>query len=499
MGTKPNLLYIHSDQHNPRVTGCYGDDLVETPNLDRLAAGGVVLDNVYCPSPICVPSRMSMLTGRHPFENRVWTNTHVLHSGIPTFAHAMGVGGYRPVLAGRMHAVGLDQWHGYAERMVGDHGPNQLGGRGVDHGELTGTAGPDRVSLEKAGHGQSAYQVHDEDVTAAAIDFLNREGVRRRSGQSSGPFSLSVGFMLPHQPFVARKEDYERYHGSVGPPRIEEPHTDNLHPYIRWWREACGITDVTEQESHRARAAYWALVYRMDVLIGQILKVLNQNGLADNTLILYSSDHGEQVGEHGLWWKQTFYEDSVKVPAIMSWPGHLPEGTRCDRVVSSLDLNATMIDALGCQPLPHSNGRSLLPLLKDPANTSWDDVAFSEFCLDRAGAGGPFPETGVIQRMIRRGPWKLNYYHGQPCQLFNLETDPAEMDDRSNNRDCQQTKSDLLEELLSEWDPDQVSLEMARLRVDNAVLWAWGNSVRPEDLIRWNLRPEMDYLDKDQI
>lgn len=499
MSSGPNLLYIHSDQHNPRVTGCYGDPLVETPHLDALAAQGVVLDNVYCPSPICVPSRMSMLTGRHPYQNRVWTNTHVLDSGIPTFAHAMGAGGYRPSLIGRMHAVGPDQWHGYAERLVGDHGPNQQGGTGVDHGQLSGTAGPDRVSLEKSGHGQSAYQVHDEDVTAATVDYLNRLGARMRAGQDAEPFSLSVGFMLPHQPFVARREDYERYYHLVSPPRVSEPFSESLHPHIRWWREACQITYVSEDEVQRARAAYWALVYRMDVMIGEILHALRQNGLDQDTLIVYSSDHGEQVGEHGLWWKQTFYEDSVKVPAVLSWPGHLPQGVHCDRVISSLDLNATMIEALGCPALPHSQGRSLLPLLRDPDNIAWDDVAFSEFCLDRAGAGGPFPETGVIQRMIRRGPWKLNYYHGQPCQLFNLELDPSELNDRSNDSTCSEVREDLKAELLSQWHPEDVASQMAALRSDNEILGAWGRTVRPADAIRWDLRPEMDYLDDEQL
>ena len=142
----PNLLYLHSDQHSPFLAGCYGDPLVETPHLDRLAREGVVLENTYCPSAICVPSRMSMLSGRYPHENGVWTNSHVLDSAIPTLAHAMGGVGYHPVLIGRMHALGPDQLHGYAERLVGDHGPNHPGGTGVDHGELSGTAGPARVS-----------------------------------------------------------------------------------------------------------------------------------------------------------------------------------------------------------------------------------------------------------------------------------------------------------------------------------------------------------------
>ena len=497
--TRPNLLYIHSDQHNPYVTGCYGDPLVETPHLDALVARGVVLDHTYCPSPICVPSRMSMLSGRYPHENGVWTNSHILDSGIPTFAHAMGAGGYRPALIGRMHSVGPDQLHGYAERLVGDHGPNQPGGRSVDHGMLEGTAGPARISLELSGHGQSAYQVHDEDVTAATVHYLDRLGVQKRASQPTEPFSLSVGFMLPHQPFVARREDYERYFGKVPPPQNPEPFGDHLHPHIKWWRSACNIEEVSATEIERARAAYWALVYRMDVLIGQILNALRENDLEENTLVVYMSDHGEQVGEHGLWWKQTFYEDSAKVPAILAWPGHLPEGRRCDKVTSSLDLNATMIEALGCPALPHSRGRSLLPLLTDPDNTEWDNVAFSEFCQDAAGAGGPFPPEGIFQRMVRRDNFKLNYYHGQPCQLFDLDADPRELNDLAADPAHAETVATLEAEVLAGWDPDAIAARMEQLRSDTRILAGWGRNVQPPDSIRWNLQPEMDYLNDEQM
>ncbi len=493
MPKQPNLLYIHSDQHSPFVTGCYGDPLVQTPHLDSLAAEGVVLDNVYCPSPICVPSRMSMLSGRHPFENRVWTNSHILSSGIPTFAHAMGAGGYRPVLIGRMHSLGPDQLHGYADRLVGDHGPNQAGGGGgADRGELQGCAGPARVSLTNSGPGQSSYQVHDEDVTAATVDYLNRLGVKRRSGIGYEPFSVSVGYMLPHQPFVARREDYDLYEGKMPMPRTPEPFSDDLHPHIANWRKA--TETVADEEILRARTAYWGLVTRMDLMIGEILEALRRNDLADDTIILYMSDHGEQVGEHGLWWKQTFYEDSVKVPAILSWPGRLPAGERSDRVISSLDLNATMIDALDGPPLPNSRGRSLLPLLGDPG-ADWDDVAYSEFCLDAAGSGGPFPDQGVIQRMIRRGAWKLNYYHGMPCQLFNLEEDPREMDDRAQDPGSRQVRDELQELVLQDWDPEWVIAQMAAQRQDQTILGQWGRHVQPPDRYRWPLLAGMDYLD----
>ncbi len=491
---RPNLMYIHSDQHSPFVMGCGGDQIVQTPHLDRLAAEGVILDACYCPSPLCVPSRAATLAGRYPSDNRVWTNSHILDSATPTLAHAMGAGGYRPALIGRMHSVGPDQLHGYVERLVGDHGPNHVGGRGADHGDLTGTAGPSRISLTKSGAGQSAYQVHDEDVTAASVDWLNRYGVRQRAGQGCDPFSLSVGFMLPHQPFVARAEDYERYAGHVGLPRTPQSFDEDLHPHIRAWREACGITEVPEDEILRARAAYWGLVDRMDQMIGQILGALEQNDLLDNTLIVYTSDHGEQVGEHGLWWKQTFYEDSARIPAILWWPGQLPSGVRSDRVCSSLDLNATMLDAMNCPALPASRGRSLLPLLKDES-PDWEDIAFCEFCLDTAGAAGPVHETGVYQRMIRYGQWKLNYYHNQPSQLFDLRDDPREMVDRIDDPACARIVKDLTRRVLDGWDPEVIAGHMARQRREREILAGWAKQTQPTDQFRWDLRPEMDYLD----
>ena len=474
MPERPNLLYMHSDQHSPAVLGCGGDPLVQTPHLDGLAAQGVHFDHVYCPSPVCVASRMAMLAGRYPHETECWTNHDMLDSAVPTLAHAMGAGGYRPVLIGRMHARGPDQLHGYAERLVGDHSGN------YSSGAAPGLA---LSYLRNAGSGQSSYQVHDEDVAAASIDFFNRLGVRRRAGLDDGPFSLSVGFMLPHLPFVARREDYELYRDKTPPPRHAQPFSDELHPFIRWWRQRAGWHDATEEEMLNARAAYWALVSRLDLLIGQILQALRHNGLEENTLVIYTSDHGEQVGEHGLWSKRTFYETSVKVPAILSWPGRLPQGRRCERVLSSLDLNATMLEALQCPALPHARGRSVLDLLTSDA--AWEDVAFSEYCLDE----------GHYHRMIRRDEWKLNYYHGHEPQLFNLRQDPDELVDRAGDPSCREVRDRMIEEVLEGWDPEHIARRMAARREDLKIIADWAKNTRPADQYRWERLPEMDYRD----
>ena len=493
---RPNLLYIHTDQHNPYVTGCYGDPLVQTPNLDRLAANGAVFDHVYCPSPICVPSRMAMLSGRHPFQNQVWTNSHILDSAIPTLAHAMGAAGYQPALMGRMHSVGPDQLHGYAERYVGDHSPNHIGGSGVARGVLDGTAGPDRISLVKSGPGQMAYQVHDEYVTAATVDYLNRLGVKKRSDGRLDPFSISVGLMLPHPPYVARREDYALYREQMTLPAKPLPFDQVTHPFLRAWRTHTGIESVTQDEILRARAAYWGLVHRVDILVGQILDALHVNGLAENTLIVYSSDHGDMQGEHGLWWKHVFYEESVKVPLILTWPGVIPAGQRCGRVVSQLDLNATLLDALGAPPLPNSPGRSVLGLISDVrATPEWEDVAFSEYCADEY-VPAAIDNGRTYQRMIRLGDWKLIYYHGMAPQLFNLAEDPGEQTDRAADPGCRAIGDELTARILAEWNPELVAAKMAALRTDNRVLRAWAQQTNPPDQYRWDLRPEMNYLDE---
>ena len=166
--TRPNLLFLFSDQHARRVAGFHGDPTSPTPNLDRLASEGVVFDNAYCPSPLCVPSRMSMLTGRHPFEQECWTNDDYLRSDAATWLHSLGAAGYRPALAGRLHAMGPDQLHGYADRMVGDHSPNWGGVPRHDLGVLEKANDPWRESLERSGIGQSAYQVKDVETARAA-------------------------------------------------------------------------------------------------------------------------------------------------------------------------------------------------------------------------------------------------------------------------------------------------------------------------------------------
>ena len=485
----PNLLYLLSDQHARHVLGCYGDTLVQTPNLDRLAARGVTFDNAYCPSPICVPSRMSMLTARHPSAQDCWTNDDFLASDRPTWLHALGAAGYRPHLAGRLHAMGPDQLHGYVTRNVGDHSSNYAGIPRNDMGPLHQTNDPWRVSVDVSGPGQSAYQMKDAETVEAACAELERIAEWRRGGDTT-PFCLSVGLMLPHPPYIAWPEDYALYAGRVGPPRLEAPAQE--HPWLAWWRQDRGIADVDPASGLRARAAYWGLVTRLDLMIGQVLSTMDRLGLSENTLITYTSDHGDQLGERGLWWKHTFYEESVAVPLILSWPGHLPAGVRRSQVVNLIDLTATLLEALGAAPLPHGQGRSFLAVARDE-KAAWDDETFSEYCTDEipAWTGG----MAVRQRMIRSGPWKLVYYHGYRPQLFDLASDPHELHDLAEDSSHRAVRDRLERKLLADWDPDAILERMKERRRDKDVIGAWARKVMPPDQYRWHIQPEHNRVD----
>ena len=485
----PNLLFLFSDQHAQRVAGFSGDGIVETPHLDALAAAGVTFRNCYTPSPICVPARMSMLTGLHPHQQQCWTNDDILSPEWPTWPQALGAAGIHTALIGRMHAMGPDQLRGYAEREIGDHSPNWPGVPRHDLGPLAKANDPFRESLERSGPGQSAYQVLDEASAAAAEAWLHRWAEGNRATGRARRFALTVGFMLPHAPFVAWPQDYARYAGRVPPPAHPVP--KNEHPWLAWWRDNCGVCDVPPETVQRAREAYYGLVTHLDRLIGRVLAALAASGLAANTLVVYASDHGEQIGERGLWWKHTMLDDSAKVPLVMTWPGRLPEGVRRDEVVTLQDVAATMLDAMGAPALPQSQGRSLLPLA-DGSSEAWVDCAFSEYCTDAVPdwTGG----MAVRHRMVRLGRWKLIDYHGYPPQLFDLENDPGEMHDLAASPAHAAVREQLQRLVREDWDPDASRTLMERRRRNKDLQAQWARNVRPPDAIRFATMPEMNWL-----
>lgn len=485
-GEARNLLFVFSDQHARRVAGCYGDPVVSTPNLDRLAGEGCTFDAAYAPSPICVPSRMAMLSGRHPHRTGCWTNDDMLPARVPCWPHALGALGRRPVLAGRMHAMGPDQLHGYAERLVGEHSPNWPGVPRHDLGVLAGTNDPDPRSLSASGPGRSAYLVKDDAVIAAALDWIERNAAR----QAAGPgFALTVGLMLPHAPYVADPETYALYEGRVPPPRLGAP--DDEHPFHAWWRRDRGIAEPDPASVERARTAYWALVQRTDRLIGRLLDALERLGLLDETLVVYASDHGDHVGERGLWWKHTFYEESVGVPLLMRLPGVLPAGQRRGEAVDLMDLAATMLEATGAPPLPGADGRSFWPLVAGKA-TDWPDEVFSEYCTDAVPSWTG--ERALTQRMVRRGTHKLVSYDREPPQLFDLASDADELVDLARDPAHADLRDALLARVHDGWSHADVAARMATARVEKDLIAAWARETHPASTHVWDFDPAINRL-----
>lgn len=486
---QPNILFILSDQHAFNVLGCTGDDIVRTPHLDKLASEGVVFKNTYTPSPICVPARMSLLTGKFPSSQHCWTNSDALSSDTPTTAHALGAAGYSPTLIGRMHAIGPDQLHGYARREIGDHITDWYGGSPYSMGVLDKAQRPFKESLVNSGPGQMSYELLDREVTKQTLTELDTIADARKNGDTT-PFALSVGYMLPHQPYVADPDIFAYYDGKVSPPTLARPN-EGENTYLAWWRQQTGLNEITQEDEIRARTAYYALVETIDIEIGKVLTKLDELGLSENTLIVYTSDHGDQLGQRGLWWKQTFYDESAKVPLIMKWAGQIPKNETRSEIVNLVDLSAAIVEAGGGPELPSADGKSLLNLAKGE-RVDWANETYSEYCTDGllAWSGGRVLQS----RMIRSGKWKYNYYHGCPHQLFNLETDPDEMVNLIDDPAYKGPADQLKEKILRNWNPDLINEKIQAGNKEKSILKAWAQSVKPADKFKWETKMDDNWL-----
>jgi len=362
---------------------------------------------------------MSFLTGQLPSEINCLTNDRHLSSEIPTFAHAFGAAGYETILCGRMHFNGFDQRHGFQRRIIGEcvekYGP-QAGLQPV-LGEYKGTTGPDARSIRMSGPGNCGYLQHGEAVTVGAVQEL--EALSRR--ESPRPFMMTVGYVQPHAPFIAPPEDYDFFDSKISIDDLPAFDPALLHPELQRLRKRAGMEDPvtapTLEDQRRARVAYHGMCRFLDREIGKILDNLEAGPLRDNTIVLYVSDHGEQLGEHGMWWKHTFYRGSVGIPMILKGPG-VPAGVECKSNVSLMDTGPSLLDLCELPRLPSARGRSFRCLLEGKTS-DWNDEVISENLWPAAST--------CLHRMVASGPWKMNRYEGFGSELFNLDDDPDEL------------------------------------------------------------------------
>ncbi len=462
---RPNILLIMSDEHAPMFSGTYGHPLVQTPNMDRLAASGMTFNNAYCNSPLCMPSRMSFMTGRYIHHIGTWDNATPLASDAVTWAHLLRTVGYDVVLSGKQHFCGKDQLHGFRAQLARDlHAERSHGVIGWEKG--TPPASRPWPGLQQAGPGTTEEIEVDDLVEAEALNYL------RGAAHKKQPWALNVSFIAPHFPLVVPQRFWDLYPlNEIDLPKIPPGHLENQHPVYKRMRSMFGCIDFPEELVRRGRAGYYGLITYLDEKIGRLLDVLEETDQVDNTIIIYTSDHGEMNGEHGMWRKSNFYEASVRVPLQIAWPGHLPTEGRINEVVSLVDLIATVVEVAGASPAALLDGESLLPLMRGEAE-SWKDEAFSEYLAH--GVARPMG-------MLRRGKYKFNYSLGDSPELYNVQEDADEFHSLAADSAYQSVLEELQARLFSHWDPVKLERRVRqsqkeRLLIDAATGGEWRKS-----------------------
>jgi len=453
-----NVVVIMSDEHDPRMMGCSGHPFVKTPNLDALAARGVRFPNAYTPSPICVPARAAFATGRRVHQVRLWDNAMPYTGEQRGWGHALQERGIRVESIGKLHYRNEEDPAGFDAEHLPMH---VVGGHGMVWASIRNPFRPrengPRMLGEHIGPGESSYTQYDRAVTQRAVQWLEEAAQRQEDG-----FVLYVGLVAPHFPFVVPDEFYNLYPTD----RLPEP---KLHPRTGyeqhpWVKEYCEFMASERQfadayERLRAFAAYYGLCTWLDHNVGQILGALRDNGLEDTTHVIYTSDHGDNLGARGVWGKSTLYEESVKVPMLLAGPD-VPSGV-CGTPVDLLDLFPTILQGAGIDPATEIDdrpGRSLFELARSAPEP--ERVILSEYHAAGSNAGG---------FMLRKGCWKYHYYVGFPPELFNLETDPEELTDLAGDAAYAPVLARMHNALLAICDPDAVDRQA---KCDQAALIA---------------------------
>jgi len=429
-----NLIIIMSDEHDPRYMGCSEHatwkPFMHTPVLDALAARGTRFTSAYTTCPICVPARASFATGRYVHEIGYWDNAmgydgrergwgHVLQdSDIPV--ESIGKLHYRddddPTGFDRQHDA-MQIWNGIGQVWGSNRRPLEKASKQLSRRDSNAPKPDNRPGqlFKQIGPGESGYNRYDKRIADLTVEWLERRAAGTAGEEK--PWMLFVGLVAPHFPLVVPQEFYDLYPIDQLPfPKLHPREGHPRHP----WHFAFESKDrelETDERRMQAIAAYLGLCSYLDHQIGRILKALDQTGLSHNTRVVYTSDHGENLGARGLWGKSCLYQESTLVPLIMTGPD-VPAGHTVDTPVDFVDFQPTILDAVGLNPGGYdtsSKGRSLFEILSEP----YDDqrIAFSEY----HAVGSP---TGAF--MLRRGRYKYHYYVGFEPELFDLLDDPEE-------------------------------------------------------------------------
>jgi len=413
--TPKNLLILMSDEHNPKIMGCAGNDIVATPHMDALAARGTRFTSAYTTCPICVPARAGFAVGKYVYQIGYLDNADAYDGAIPSWHHVLRERGHEVVSIGKLHfRGGAGDDHGFSEEIVPMHIIDAIGDvKGLIRENIPVRKGGDKMA-KLAGPGESPYTVYDRDIASRAQIWLHEAAARSHDK----PWVLFVSFVAPHFPLTAPPEWYYRYIARDLPlPKLYGKDVRPHHPFTD------DYTRVVDYDTHfksaddvkRAIAGYYGLVSATDQHIGNILEALRASGLADDTRVLYTSDHGDNLGARGLWGKSTFYEESAGVPLIIAGDG-LPAGVVRDAPASHVDVFPFVFDCVG-EPLPGDPALPGVSLAALANGDTPDRGVVSEYHATTSIAGG---------FMLRDGRYKYCHYVAYAPQLFDLERDPEE-------------------------------------------------------------------------
>lgn len=440
-----NIIVLMSDEHTRSVLGAYGNEFAQTPALDRLASTGVRFDNAYTPSPICISARASFATGTQVFEHRCWSSAEPYYGQHQSWMQRLRAQGHDVVSIGKLHYRSAQDDTGFSQSILPMYLAND--GRGWPQGLQRRPLGEFPEAAEMArilGPGETSYTQYDRDITAAAVDWLET-----RPQADSAPWVLFVSFICPHFPLSAPRRFYDLYRDLELPEAFDRDADSRLsHPVLdemrRFWNYADYFDPASELIGLRN---YYGLCSYLDDNVAQVLAALDRSGQADNTQVIYTSDHGDMIGNHGIWGKCYMYEDSVGIPMLMSGPG-IEAGIN-ETPVSLTDMAATIEQSvLGTSIKAEKNWHSR-PLQDFIDNPDQERPVLSEY----HDGGSP---SGIY--MLRKGRWKYQYFaEGHPPLLFDLQQDPRELVNLASAGSHARVLAELHAQLLEILDPDEAN------------------------------------------
>jgi len=474
MTDRPNILFFQVDQLMANALRCYGNAFCHAPNIDRLADAGVVFEQTYCNFPLCAPSRASMATGQLCSTIGVYDNAAELAAHIPTYAHYLRDMGYQTILSGKMHFIGPDQLHGFEKRLTPDLYPADFAWapNWEDEGKRDTN---DARGVTISGVAERTIQMtFDEDVTHSA----RKELFSLAQSSDDRPFFMQVSWTHPHDPFLCQQKHWDLYDGVDIPPPTVGPLTADQHDaHARRTLSDFGMLDHTfsETEVSRARRAYYGSISYIDDMVGDLLDVLERCDFTKNTAVVFTSDHGEMLGERGIWFKKHFYEDSLKIPLIINAPW-LPK-TRVSELASLVDLLPTFCGLAQGTPwesdVENLEGIDLTPYI-GAQPPKYNRTIYAEYLAEAT----PAPIL-----MLRRDVYKFVWSEIDPPLLFDVQSDPNEV----NNLALDNAYSDVVarfeRDAQAKWDVPNLNLD---IRLSQRRRELVKSSMQKGDSLRWN-------------